>query len=309
MIKRRPSSIILLSIILISFGCKGKEEKKLNEYGDYWRLVQNTSTGNCALIEKTIADDGSAIYTATASVVASGRCVESNFFTFFTNADEAKARADVFYNGMILVYNNYSECADLVKTTVASRDLNSVSSITDRANGNLSGCVQVFPKVYYCKDTASLTFFRNQYRYVSIANAKSDMRTNYDSIVSINAVTNKALDLKYDDVPLGNLRIANAGELSLFEGAESRSLFPATAQDSACFKKIILGNTNLKTAYAKIPTVQEFFKEEINVSDRKAITETLTQNLVCRYGTKVSELPANGTTGAIGVCPPTYPSF
>lgn len=308
--KRSKNLSSLLIILILNFSsCNEKKEKNLNEYGEYLRLLQNTSTGNCAVIEKSTTEGGSAIYTATASVVTSGRCRESSFFSFSTNAEETIAKVASYYNGMTLVFNNYSDCSELVRTAVAARELITVTSISEGAKASSTGCVKVIPKVYFCKDSESLTALSNRYRYITISNAKSDMRVSYDSTVSINAFANKALDLKYEDVPLGNLRIASTAEVTLFEGAESNSLVSATAQDAACFKKIILGNTTLKTAFTKIPTIQEFFKEEINVSDRKAVTETITPNLTCRYGNEVSELPANGSTPAVGICPTSYPIF
>jgi len=301
--------ILFILVIASTLGCNDKKEKKLNEYGDYWRLVQNTSTGNCVVIQKSFAEDGNAVYTATATVVSSERCRENNFFTFLTSSEDAKAKSDSYYDGMTLVYNNYSDCSELVKTSVAARNLVTVTSLTESAQASSNGCVKVTPKIYYCKDTISSNSLSNTFRYLTTSNAKNDMRTNYDSTVSINAFANKALDLKYEDVPLGNLRISSATELTLFEGAESSSLPAAFAQEAACFKKVILGNPTLKTAYSKIPTVQEFFKEEINVSDRKAVTETITPSLVCRYGTSATELPANGSTPAVGICPISYPIF
>ncbi len=307
---RSRNLLVLIMILTANFyNCNEKKEKNLNEYGEYLRLLQNTSSGNCAVIEKTETEAGKIVYNAQASVVGSGRCRENNFFSFSTNVEETISKVATYYNSMTLVFNNYSDCSEIVKTALAAREQITVTSISEGAKNSTTGCVKVVPKVYFCKDSESLTSLSNRYRYLSIANAKSDMRINYDSTVSINALTNKALDLKYEDVPLGNLRIASAAEIALFEGAESNSLVSATFQDAACFKKIILGNSTLKTAFSKIPTVQEFFKEEINVSDRKAVTETITPNLACRYGSEVTELPAIGTTATLGICPASYPVF
>jgi hypothetical protein len=310
--KALSRTVILGSIAIVSLlGCNKKEVTDYTKYENYARLFQaNASTsGNCAVIKKTIEADGTAVYSATASVVASGSCRESSFFTFLTDADTAKVRANDYYNGMALTFDKYDECSELIKTGVASRELISAASLISSASASGNGCVTVVPRVFYCKDTASSTALRNTYRYQSITNAKVDMRTSYDSIVSTNASVNKALDLKYEEAVIGNLRLVNASEITLFNGAESNALVSSIPQDSACFKKVILGNTNLKAAYSKIPTLQEFFKEEINVSDRKAVTETITPNLYCRYGTNVTALPPSGATPAIGICPTSYPVF
>jgi hypothetical protein len=304
--------MILGSIAIASLvSCNKKEATDYTKYENYARLFQASSTtsGNCAVIRKTIEADGNAVYSATASAVASGRCRESSFFTFVTTADEAKIKADAYYNGMTLTFDKYPDCSELIKTGVASRELVSPASLSSAASASANGCITVVPKVFYCKDNASLTAFRNTFRYQTITNAKADMRTSYDSIVSANALANKVLDLKYEEAVIGNLRIANTSEITLFDGAESNAVVSSFAQDSTCFKKLILGNTNLKSAYSKIPTLQEFFKEEINVSDRKAVTETITPNLYCRYGTNATALPASGVKPAVGICPSSYPVF
>ena len=305
-------TMILGSIaIALSISCNKKEARDYTKYENYARLFQAnaTTTGNCAVIQKTTEADGSTVYSATASAVASGRCRESSFFTFVTTADEAKIKADAYYNGMTLTFDKYPDCSELIKTGVASRELVSPASLSSAASASANGCITVVPKVFYCKDNASLTAFRNTFRYQTITNAKADMRTSYDSIVSANALANKVLDLKYEEAVIGNLRIANTSEITLFDGAESNAIVSSFAQDSTCFKKLILGNTNLKSAYSKIPTLQEFFKEEINVSDRKAVTETITPNLYCRYGTNATALPASGVKPAVGICPSSYPVF
>jgi len=303
-------AMIIGNILVASLiNCNQKNEVDYTKYANYISLFQNSTTGNCALIEKTIKADGTAVYSATASVVATGRCRESSFFTLTTTPDEAKIKADAYYNGMTLTFDKYDECSNLIKTGVASREQVSAASIASNALASQDGCIKVVPKVYYCKDDVSLTTFRNKFRYQSITNAKVDMQVSYDSIITANAIANKALDLKYEEAVIGNLRIANTSEITLFDGAESNALVSSIAQDAACFKKLILGNANLKTAYAKIPTVQEFFKEEINVSDRKTITETITPALYCTYGTNVSPSQASGSTPAIGICPTSYPVY
>ncbi|MDZ4724612.1 MAG: hypothetical protein SH817_00535 [Leptospira sp.] len=302
-------TIIIITLNLFFIGCKKDEPVDLKTYGEYFRLLQNNSSGNCALIEKSTGSDGTAVYSATASVVASGRCRENTFHTLVTNAQDAKNASDSYYNGLALTFDKYNECSDLIKTSIASRELVSVTSLTEAANASPNGCYKVVPRVYLCKDEASLSALRNTFRYHTITNAKADMKVSYDSIVTSNAIINKTLDLKYEELVIGNLRLVNAAEITLFDGAEANALLPSITQDAACFKKVILGNTTLKSAYAKIPSLQEFFKEEINVSDRKAITETITPSLLCRYGTSAGELPASGATPASGICPSTYPVF
>jgi hypothetical protein len=306
----RGFKILLIFVVFIIYvSCNKSEPLDLKSKGEYLRLLQNTPSGNCALIEKTIGTDGNTIYSAKASNVNSGRCEERTFHTLTSNPEEAKIGYDAYYNGMALTFNKYSECTDLVKTSISNRESVTSNSLSESAKASASGCILVVPKVYLCKDDASLNSLKGSFRYLSISNAKVDMKLNYDSTVASNAIINKSLDLKYEEVVIGNLRIANPGEITIFEGAEANALLPALTQDAACFKKVILGNTNLKSAYAKIPSVQEFFKEEINVSDRKAVTETITPNLFCRYGANVSETQVSGATAAIGICPPNYPIY
>ena len=190
--KRLFKTIILGNIVIASLiSCNPKKEVDYTKYANYASLFQNSATGNCALIEKSIAADGTAVYSATASVVATGRCRESSFFTFPTTPEEAKIKADAYYNGMTLTFDKYDECSNLIKTGVASRELISAESIVSAASNSNDGCVKVVNKVYYCKDTASLTAFRNKFRYHSITNAKVDMQVSFDSIITANAIANK----------------------------------------------------------------------------------------------------------------------
>jgi hypothetical protein len=301
----KKSILLIFWVALNLIGCI---QKRPVDYSSFAFLFQNSTSGNCAVIEKTTLN-GNSVYTATGKTVASGRCVEGTFFTFPATLEAAKLASDTYYSNMALAYNKYSDCSDLTKVAIAARESVTVSSIETKAASIANGCVNVTPKTIYCKDASSLASFRSNFRYHTITNAKVDMAKSYESTIAINAGIDSALGLNYEAGVLGNLRIANATEVALFEGSDAAALQGAFPQYQACFLKVITGNSNLKTAYTKIPSLQEFFKEEITVSIRKAVTETLTFSLSCRYGTGVDAIEANGATPAVGICPTTYPQF
>lgn len=296
---------LILSISIFLIHCN---KKKIVDYSSYAYIFKNTSFGNCALIEKQI-QNGKVNYHAYANVVSSGGCKESSFFRFFTNPQDAKQELDKYYGDMALVYYKHNECSELFKLANIQKNSISVDGLVSLALLEPEGCIQLSHNVFFCKDEASKENKRAKFFYHSITNAKQDMSVNYESQVFINGTINKIQNLQYEEGAIGNLRLASASELALFEGADASSLVYAFPQHKDCLRKIILENSSLKTAYTKIPKLQEFFKEEITVSNRKSILETLTPSLECVYGEEPSIQLQNGLMPAIGICPNFYPRF
>jgi hypothetical protein len=295
----------IILIFVIFLGCN---KPKIKDYSSFLPLLQAGPSGNCALIEKTISESRS-IYKATAKTVSSTGCRESTFFSHTLDPVTAKKSSDSYFNGIILTLGKYNECSELMANFIAQREMFSQDKIIELAVENQEGCTRIGVQNIYCKDAESQTKFKNKFKYVTISNAKNDMSINYNSQVQINETVNLLLDLKYQPGVVGNLRIANNTELSLFNSGENNTVKSTYASNAQCFNKIVTGNTNLKTAYTKIPTLQEFFKEEITVSNRKLVTETITDSLLCHYGDGVVETPQSISSPAIGICPSTYPVY
>ncbi|MBK9500824.1 MAG: hypothetical protein IPO06_15925 [Leptospiraceae bacterium] len=84
--------------------------------------ASSTTSGNCAVIRKTIEADGNAVYSATANTVLLGVAVKVRFYICST-ADEAKIKADAYYNGMTLTFDKYPECDALIKLVKNSKHI------------------------------------------------------------------------------------------------------------------------------------------------------------------------------------------
>lgn len=298
-------NFLYIILFILSFTQCNKKSNK--DYSSYLYLFQNTSSGNCALIEKQIIQE-KVFYKARAFSVSSNSCKESSFFYFVTNLEEAKKEIDKYYGNIASIYGKYKECSELLAVSLAQKDTFTIENIQNLANSNLNECIKLSPNVFYCKDDALLNSQKNKFYYHSISNAKQDMYINYQSQVFINGIINKTQNLGYEEGVIGNLRIAHQRELAILEGFEINLLY-SFPQHQDCFRKIIFENANLKTAYTKIPKLQEFFREEITVANRKAITETLTPFLECHYGDEVTTQEQKGLEPAIGICPSLYPKF
>lgn len=270
-------------------------------------LVVQTS-GNCAFIEKISSADG-VVYKASGRTVASSGCRESTFFTITSDSTQAKSYSDTYFNNLSLTFNKYTQCTDFIRTSTLERDRVTEDLLKSSANASPDGCIKFGYRYVYCKDTNSRTAYSNKFRYTTITNAKSDMKDNYDSQVRINSLFNNSSKFLYADGAILNLRIANSTEFNLFNGNDNLSSIASFSQNADCFNKVVLGSSTLKTAYSKIPTLQEFFKEEITNSDRKALSETITSELNCIYGNGISAIGESGGNAAIGLCPSTYVQY
>jgi hypothetical protein len=179
---------------------------------------------------------------------------------------------DKYYSNLALTLDKYDECSELIQTAILERQRVSESILESTAHANSEGCTQFGFKYIYCKDAASRSAFQNKYIYKKIQNAK-------------------------------------ASEFNLFNGKDNYAFLTTYSQNSECFNQIVLKSTDLKAAYTKIPKLQSFFKEEITNSERKALTETITSELNCIYGSGVKARGESATSPAIGICPSSYPSF
>jgi hypothetical protein len=294
-------------IIIVIFGISCNKPATKNNSALLSLFITQTS-GNCAVIEKTTSD-GTTVYRASGKTVPSGSCRESTFFSITTSSTQAKTYSDTYYSNIALTLDKYDQCSELIKTSVLERERVTEDVLISSANSNAEGCIKFGYKYVYCKDTASKTAYSNKFRYQSITNAKVDMKDNYDSQIRINGTVNLGSAFQYPDGALLNLRIANSTEFSLLNGNSNYTFLTTYAQNAECFNKLVLGSTTLKTAYSKIPTLQSFFKEEITNSERKALSETITPELNCIYGTGVTATGESAEGPALGLCPSAYPSF
>ncbi len=297
--------IFLIYILIFSTTCNKPAVK--NNSSLLSLLITQTS-GNCAVIEKTTVD-GSTIYRASGKTVSSSGCRESNFFSITTSSSQAKTNSDTYYSNISLTLDKYDECSELIKTSILERERITEDILIAGANSSTDGCIRYGYKYVYCKDTASRTAYSNKFRYQTITNAKVDMKDNYESQIRINGAVNLASTFEYSDGALLNLRIANASEFSLLNGNDNNTSLTTYSQNARCFNKLVLGSTSLKSAYSRIPTLQSFFQEEITNSERKALSETITPELNCIYGTGVTATGESAGSPALGICPSTYPLF
>ena len=298
-------SILKYIIIIIFISCN-KPAIKNNSAFLSLLVIQNS--GNCTFIEKISSADN-VIYRASGRTVSSSACRESTFFTITSDSTQAKTYSDTYFNNLTLTFNKYTQCSELIKTSTLERERVTEDLLKSTANASSDGCIKFGYKYVYCKDTISRTAYSNKFRYTTITNAKSDMKDNYDSQIRINSLLNNSSNFLYADGALLNLRIANSSEFSLFNGNDNLASIASYTQNSECFNKVILGSSTLKTAYSKIPTYQEFFKEEITNSDRKALSETITSELNCIYGNGATAIGESGGNPAVGLCPSTYVQY
>lgn len=266
-------------------------------------VVQNS--GNCAFIEKN-SSENTVTYRASGRTVSSGGCRESTFFTITSNSAQAKSYSDTYFNNLSLAFNKYNKCSELITSSTIERERVTEEVLISSANASSDGCIKFGYKYVYCKDNTTRAAYSNKFRYITITNAKSDMKDNYDSQIRINTVVNNSSNFQYADGAILNLRIANSSEFSLFNGNDNLASLATFSQNSECFNKVITGSTTLKTAYSKIPSLQEFFNEEITNSERKALSETITSELNCVYGTGATPTGESGLIPAVGICPSTY---
>ncbi len=267
-------------------------------------LVTQTS-GTCAMIEK-VTSLGVVTYKASGRAAA---CRESSFFSITSSSSQAKTYSDTYYSNLALTFDKYDQCSELIKTSILERERVTEEMLISTANSSPDGCIKFGYKYVYCKDTTSKTNYSNKFRYQSITNAKVDMKENLDSQVKIHGSINVISEFKYAEGAILNLRIANSSEFSLFNGNDNSAFLSSYGQNAECFNKVVLGSSSLKTAYSKIPSLQSFFKEEITNSERNALSETITPELNCVYGSGVSAIAESGVTPAIGICPTTYPLY
>jgi hypothetical protein len=295
---------ILVMVIGSLYQCNDTKKK---DYSNLLFALNYKTGGNCVSISKS-NENGNTTYTAIGLNVPRNGCIESTFKKYSTNVEEAKLESDKYFNSMVFALDKYPDCSNMLSLAVTNRELNSVASIQAGADASSTGCIEISNKFVYCKNEASITADRNNYKYVSVSDVKADMRENYESIVTINHAINQAEALGYE-ASIGNLRLADTTELSLFSGSDSVASLNTFLLNKACLSKIVLGNSNLKLAYSKIPTIQSVFDYEITRANRRVLTETIIPNLQCRYGDEISALPATVNSPAIGVCPASYPRW
>ena len=298
--------IFLISIIIFSISCN---KPAIKNNSALLSLFITQTSGNCAVIEKTSTNDSSTIYRASGKTVSSTGCKEGTFFSITTSSTQAKTYSDTYYSNIALTLDKYDQCSELIKTSILERERVTEDILISSANSNADGCIKFGYKYVYCKDSASKIAYSNKFRYQSITNAKVDMKDNYDSQIRINGAVNQGSGFQYADGSILNLRVANSSEFNLLNGNDNYTFLTTYAKNAECFNKLVLGSTTLKTAYSKIPSLQSFFKEEITTSDRKALSETITPELNCIYGTGVTATEESASGPALGLCPSNYPSF
>jgi hypothetical protein len=300
-------NIIKYNIIflLILLACNKPATK--NDSAFLSLLITQTS-GTCAMIEKTTSN-GSTIYRASGRTLSSTGCRESSFFSITSSSTQAKEYSDTFYSNLSLTFDKYDQCSELIKSSILERERSTEDLLVASAKADPEGCIKFGYKYVYCKDSDSKTAYSNKFRYQTITNAKIDMKDNYESQIRNNGLLNNSSSFQYADGAILNLRIANTSEYSLLNGNDNNAFLSTYSQNAECFNKIVIGSTTLKTAYSKIPKLQGFFKEEITNSERKALSETITPELNCVYGTGASAIGESIVTPAIGICPTTYPLY
>lgn len=294
-------------IILILFLMACNKPATKNDSAFLSLLITQTS-GNCAMIEKTNSN-GSIVYRASGRTLSSSNCRESSFFSITTNSSQAKTYSDTFYSNLSLTLDKYDQCSELIKSSILEREKTTEELLISSANSDPEGCIKFGYKYVYCKDATSKTAYSNKFRYQTITNAKNDMKDNFESQIRMNGLINNNSNFLYSDGSILNLRIANASEFSLLNGNDNNAFLATYPQNAECFNKIVLGSTSLKTVYSKIPKLQSFFKEEITNSERKALTETITPELNCIYGSGVTATWESVNSPSVGICPSSYPSF
>lgn len=292
--------VIIIKIFL--FNCNKPATKNDSAFLSLL-IVQNS--GNCAVIEKTNLDD-KVIYRASGKTVRSGGCRESTFLSITSDSVQAKNFSDTYLNNLSLTFDKFNQCSELIKSSIIERERSTEELLISSAIASPDGCLKFGYRYVYCKDNPSRIAYSNKFRYLTITNSRSEMRENYDSQIRINSSLNKVSEFQYSDGAILNLRVENSTEFSLFSGADNMALLSAYPLNAECFNKVVLSNTNLKTAYSKIPPLQSFFKEEITNSERKALSETITPELNCIYGNGVEPIAESGGKPAVGICPASY---
>ncbi len=307
--------LIVLAIIaatLLTLNCK-KEEKDDSTTNFLLVYLLDQASGNCATITKNTAGT---LYTATGSGVPKGGCNEATLGRFAETSAAAKAISDSNFDARINELKKYTECSAQETTQTANKIAVTTTTIETAANNATNGCTTVGGNGFlgatnFCKDAASLSALKALTRYVAISSARTDMEANYSGQQTANAALNTTTG--YTSAALLNLRLANSTEIALISSFDIAGAW-VSGLGTSCGAKVIASNATFKAYLEKVAGFVTSHGTEITNANRAAVSETITNNLTCRYGSTATASTTVGTTAGVGLCPTataptTYSTF
>lgn len=281
-------------------------------------LVLDQTSGNCARVERSTTadtDDGSKVkplYTAYGNLVPKGGCNWKTLgSTYYNDSEKAATAIQSKFDEYITIAGNYSNCSN-IKTNLESIK-NGATSDNILKSVTSTGCNQSYTKqrVTFCYTRNDEVYIQNRTQYLPISSVASTMKTN---------ITYRKAKLKnsqssngFSNTQISNLRAFSSEELSTYSSVEyyvtnfafdfgtnlgTDTLGSDVYSYEACTKDLVNAYSDVK----KLLVAQNGVNSVLGTTqtDVDSITDTLTYEPTCKYGSLFDESDTTSNQENVG---------